>query len=458
MSVLRWAVADADRMARRLAALRRCGAWVDKAVVRPGFTEPERRAQRYVAREAVQAGLHAWVDAAGNLLVGRPGAGEVGGRGSLAAGRDASGGGSRAAGQRAGAGDVAGGRGSLAAGRDSGGRGSRVAGQSAGVGDVAGGRGSVLAEQNAGAAAGDASWVRPRLILGAHLDTPPGGDRFGGAHGVVAALEVLQVVAESAGDRELACEPVVVVFANSAGALFPQPGWGANAVLGSVERDPADRFGTPLRHPLHQAGGDLDALDSAAWPSPTMAWLGVEVDRCGELDGSADLGIVAGFQGRASFEIGAGVRGGLVDVAVSESLAAVAAAGHGSVTLGRLILPSDEVLALVELCDPSPATLAAVQDMERQIGSPVAVRRVLTADPADADFALAKLLAEAADVQSLRHTAVTTRAGGDAQLFAPTVPTGALLVPATGDRVAGSCLTAAVEVLLQVTRTLVGLR
>ncbi|MEY9908440.1 N-carbamoyl-L-amino-acid hydrolase [Catenulispora sp. MAP12-49] len=426
MSVLRWAVADADRMARRLAALRRCGAWVDKAVVRPGFTEPERRAQRYVAREAVQAGLHAWVDAAGNLLVGRAGAGEVGGRGSLAAGRDASGGGSRAAGQRAGA------------------------------GDVAGGRGSVLAEQRAGV--GAASWVRPRLILGAHLDTPPGGDRFGGAHGVVAALEVLQVVAESAGDRELACEPVVVVFANSAGALFPHPGWGANAVLGSVEREPADRFGTSLRYPLHQAGGDLDALDSAAWPSPAMAWLGVEVDRCGELDGSADLGIVAGFQGCASFEIGAGVRGGSVDVAVSESLAAVAAAGHGSVTLGRLILPSDEVLALVELCDPSPATLAAVKDMERQIGSPVAVRRVLTADPADADFALAKLLAEAADVQSLRHTAVTTRAGGDAQLFAPTVPTGALLVPATGDRVAGSCLTAAVEVLLQVTRTLVGLR
>ncbi|WP_370366690.1 hypothetical protein [Catenulispora sp. GP43] len=422
MSVLRWSVADADRMARRLAVLRRCGAWVDKAVVRPGFTEPERRAQRYVAREAVQAGLHAWVDAAGNLLVRRA----VGDVGDM---RDA---------------------GAAAAGHAS-----LVAGQVPGC--AAAGRGNHLPGQ----LASDATGPIPRLILGAHLDTPPGGDRFGGAHGVVAALEVLQVVAESAGDRDLACEPVLVVFANSAGALFPHPGWGAKAVLGSVEREPADRFGTPLRHPLHQAGGDLDALDSAAWPVPPAAWLGIEVDRCGELDGSAGLGIVAGFQGRASFEIRAGARGGPVDLAVSESLAAVAAAEHGSVTLGRLILPSDEVLALVELCDPSPATLAAVQNIAARVGSPVVVRSVLTADPVDADTALAKLLAEAADLQSLPHTPITTRAGGDAQLFAaavPAVPTGTLLLPATGDRVAGPCLTAAVEVLLQVTRTVVGLR
>ncbi|WP_418959815.1 M20 family metallo-hydrolase [Streptomyces tritici] len=64
---------DGARLLDRLDRLAEIGAGENGGVTRMGFSEADREARAHVARQAVEAGLTAAVDAGGNLLIRRPG-------------------------------------------------------------------------------------------------------------------------------------------------------------------------------------------------------------------------------------------------------------------------------------------------------------------------------------------------------------------------------------------------
>jgi N-carbamoyl-L-amino-acid hydrolase len=65
---------NAERLLATMAQMGRFGELPDGGISRPGFSEPERRARDHLARRAVHLGLCPEIDAAGNLIVRRPGA------------------------------------------------------------------------------------------------------------------------------------------------------------------------------------------------------------------------------------------------------------------------------------------------------------------------------------------------------------------------------------------------
>ncbi|HEU0024496.1 MAG TPA: Zn-dependent hydrolase [Thermoleophilaceae bacterium] len=101
------------------------------------------------------------------------------------------------------------------------------------------------------------------VAVGSHLDSVPGGGWLDGALGVMAALEVLRVAAESGAERSVA----LVDFADEEGARFGRSLFGSSAVGGTL--DPAaleglrDSGGRAIREVLAENGVDLDAAPRA---------------------------------------------------------------------------------------------------------------------------------------------------------------------------------------------------
>jgi len=409
---------DGDRMLRRLADLGRIGVNPAGGITRAGFSDQDRQAQRFLAREASQAGLHAWVDPAGNLLFRR----------------------------------------------------------------------------------GDADERRPRLLMGSHIDTVVNGGGFSGAYGVVAALEVLQVLAEDVGAEPPHCEPVVVAFANDEGALFPQVLWGSKALAGcgdELPAEPADRFGRPLRETLRQAGGDLDSLAAAAWsPESISAFLELHIEQGPILeDSGVPIGVVDSISGRLLFDVTvlgrAGHAGttpmtGRSDALVTASrivLAAdeIARSGRCQVaTTGRLTLRPDaanvipsEAFATVEFRDGSRSRLAAAErdflDAVRRIadaagpGVGVEAERSFVIEPVATDPRLRQAIATAAGELGLACVELPSEACHDAQIIATIAPVGMIFVPCRSgvshvpeEHADPENLIAGAEVLLRVARSLQG--
>ncbi|MFJ9894130.1 Zn-dependent hydrolase [Streptomyces sp. NPDC091280] len=307
---------------------------------------------------------------------------------------------------------------------------------------------------------------RQALMMGSHLDTVVNGGRLDGTYGVVAALEVLQVFEEHGAD--LPYEPVAVAFANEEGALFPQPFWGSMAIAGrlaGLPREPCDHSGRPLREALRLAGGDLDALGSAAWQHGSVAaYLELHVEQGPVLERAGSrIGVVEAITGRTVLTLE--VRG---------------AAGHSGTSpmqgrrdaltaAARVVLAVEHVARDRELCrvatvgwlDPHPNTPNTIAgsvrltvdlrdtDVWRAAAAEEAVRRALRAiaaatgteievvaetrsDPTSTDPVLRAAVECGADELGLAHRTLPSGAGHDAQMIADIAPIGMIFVPSIG--------------------------
>ena len=93
----------------------------------------------------------------------------------------------------------------------------------------------------------------PEVWSGSHLDTVPGGGRFDGALGVLAALEAVAALAAHRWPASLA----VVVFRDEEGWRFGRGFFGSRAVCGRVTEDElesADVDGIRVRDALDELG------------------------------------------------------------------------------------------------------------------------------------------------------------------------------------------------------------
>ncbi|MFE7093171.1 Zn-dependent hydrolase [Streptomyces erythrochromogenes] len=326
--------------------------------------------------------------------------------------------------------------------------------------------GNIVMRASLSASVGGEAGERQVLMMGSHLDTVVNGGRLDGAYGVLAALEVVQTLADSGLDT--VCEPVAVAFANEEGALFPQPFWGSMAVAGrlaALPQEPADHHNRPLREALRLAGGDLDALGSACWPAGSIAaYLELHVEQGPVLERSGNrIGVVEAITGRTVLTLE--VRGSAGHSGTSPMLGrrdAMAAAA-------RVVLATENLATERRLCrvatvgrlDPHPNTpntiAGAVRltvdlrdtDVWRMTGAEQVLRRMLRSielstgteievvaetrsDPVSADLRLRSAIEQSADGLDLAHEVLPSGAGHDAQVVADLAPIGMIFVPSLG--------------------------
>lgn len=303
---------------------------------------------------------------------------------------------------------------------------------------------------------------KPVVLLGSHLDTVVDGGRLDGTYGVMAACEVVRVLART----DLPVEPVAIAFTNEEGAGFPYPFFGSLALTGKVDVEAAtvaaERAGRPLRAALRAAGGDLDTLDAAAWtPGSIACYLELHIEQGPVLEArNIPIGVVDAITGRTILDITVRGRQGhagttpmalrrdalptaaRVVLAVEELAAERGLCAVG--TVGRLdtepnvtnVIPGLVTLT-AEIRDSGPDRLRAAEralvgDLAR-LGSAtgldidVTVRPVTAPTPTTAPARRA--IAEAAGTLGLAHLEMFSSAGHDAQIVSDIAPIGMIFVP-----------------------------
>jgi N-carbamoyl-L-amino-acid hydrolase len=373
---------DRERLLSTFTEMGRFGAQPDGGVSRPGFSEAERQARDHLARRAVERGLTASIDAAGNLIIRRPG-------------YDA---------------------------------------------------------------------TAPTLMMGSHLDSVTNGGRYDGTYGVVAAVEVLTVLADRR--RPGVLEPVAVAFSNEEGARFPYPFFGSRAVAGGtalpdeLPAEAVDAFAIELR----RSGGDLSALRSARWPTAIGAYLELHIEQGPTLERTGTpIGVVDVINGRTVFTIevhGRQAHAGTTPmdcradalaaaarvVMVVESIArehrlcAVATVGDLVVEPGEANVIAGHVRLTAEMRDPGRARLLRAERelrarlglAETTMGTRIAVDAVMRTDPVAVDTAVAGQIRAAARSLDLPEVTLPSAAGHDAQIISAVAPIGMIFVPSRG--------------------------
>lgn len=137
----------------------------------------------------------------------------------------------------------------------------------------------------------------PPVLVGSHLDTVPGGGRFDGILGVVAALEVVSALNEAGRATRHPIE--IVNWTNEEGARFTPAMLASGAVVGVFARDwvyaRTDRHG-------HTFGEELARIgyrgEEANRPSAIAASLELHIEQGPILEGGGEsVGIVEGVVG-----------------------------------------------------------------------------------------------------------------------------------------------------------------
>lgn len=254
---------------------------------------------------------------------------------------------------------------------------------------------------------------RPALGTGSHLDSVPGGGRFDGVVGVVAAVEVVRMFQRSG--FTLGRPLRVVCFATEEGARFGQACLGSRAVvgLGSSDIDELrDAEGISRAGAMREVGLDPSHLDGARWdPNDWGAFVEVHVEQ----------GTVLESQG---------VRVGIVDLVSGSTrlqLELVGRASHsgGTPMLGRadaLAAASEIVLAAERVAtDPRHrGTRATVGRLQVAPGNITTIpgRVTFSLDVRDVDsdrqrLTVMEILRRAAESSARRNVTMRLRLIGD---------------------------------------------
>lgn len=227
----------------------------------------------------------------------------------------------------------------------------------------------------------------PPLLLGSHLDTQPTGGRFDGALGVLAALEVLEALADAGVETPRAVE--VVAWTNEEGSRF-SPGCFGSQAFAAGRIDPA--WENALSLDGERLGDELAATlaalaDAAMRPlGGTIAgYLELHIEQGPVLEREEiAVGAVTGIQGTRWLEIaiaGAAAHAGTTPSSFRrDPMVAAAAALHdlyGNVmprdenarlTVGRLRAEPGSINAVpervifsVDIRHPDPARLDAIE-------------------------------------------------------------------------------------------------
>ena len=306
----------------------------------------------------------------------------------------------------------------------------------------------------------------PAIVLGSHTDTVPGGGRYDGALGVIAAIEVVQAIKDSGRTSRHPVE--VMVFTNEEGTGFHRWLLGSRAVAGLWEPEDFSAVGddgVTLASRLPDLGGNISRIDGARRrPDELACYLELHIEQGPTLHrGGFPIGVVTGITGRSVYHIDivgeanhAGttpmpLRRDAMSAAAQVALAVRHIAGEMEVcrvgTVGSMevhpnaanVIPGRVVLGC-EFRDERMESLAAAEvELRRtaeevahaeQVAITVTAQRNTPSVPISSN--MQQLIADAAGLAGLEHISLPSGAGHDAQAIATVTPSAMVFVPSVG--------------------------
>lgn len=304
----------------------------------------------------------------------------------------------------------------------------------------------------------------PAVLSGSHLDTVPHGGRYDGALGVIAALEVAQVLKETSARLVRPYE--VVVWADEEGGRFGTGLLGSRAAIGvltSEELDTTrDKDGILLRDALRPfAHGTLASAELD--PANYHAYLEVHIEQGSRLiDEGYQVGLVEGIVGISRLVVNltgqanhagttpmnrrrdALVAASNIVLAVRElglrSMPGVATVGQLKISPGAANVIPGEVTLTIEMRHLEESVLDRMVDEARELvkriayndGVDYAATLLKSSRPCLTDERLKKILRESIVDLGLQFLALPSGAGHDAQSVAKIMPAAMLFVPSIG--------------------------
>ena len=304
----------------------------------------------------------------------------------------------------------------------------------------------------------------PPVLAGSHLDSQPGGGRFDGVYGVVAALEALTVLAEQ-GVRP-PTDLVCVAWMNEEGSRFAPGMMGSEAFAGVRSLDDVraarDASGVSVAEALDALHVAVPGLRHRALGFPLKAYIEAHIEQGPVLEAQAQvIGVVTGIQGKKTFDIVIeGERGHAGTLAMADrrdalaAFARVAAAlyaelgGHDAAvkfTIGRLqvepnapsVVP-ERVTLRVDLRHPENAVLdllgARLAALCATHAAPCEARVTPLVDAPSSGFdpSLQQAIALASEALGHPHMPILSAAGHDARHMAPLCPSAMIFIPCRG--------------------------
>lgn len=146
----------------------------------------------------------------------------------------------------------------------------------------------------------------PCVMLGSHIDTVVNGGRYDGALGVLAAVEVAQVLHESATGLPTPLE--VVSFVDEEGARWSGGFFGSRALTGTLDAATmarTDRSGTAFEAALREFALDPQRVQEAARePGDIGSYLELHIEQGAVLEAAnVALGAVTGIAGTLALAV-----------------------------------------------------------------------------------------------------------------------------------------------------------
>ena len=301
----------------------------------------------------------------------------------------------------------------------------------------------------------------PTLLLGSHLDSVPYGGRFDGALGVLAALEVLQVVKEN--NIPLKAHLEAIDFTDEEGRFVGL--MGSQALTGRLREGQVTNTGGDIddfKKALTKAGLREESLVSAGRDSEKIiGYLELHVEQGKRLfDQGISIGVVTSIVGIRSFKvrfIGRADHAGTT--AMNQRLDAAQGASAFTLAVGDLVMkdfpgcvatvgnmvfepgafnvvPQTVTVTLEfraekndKLDNMENGLLAQASIAAERFGLGVETEPLERADPVRMDGLCKKAIAKACKELGLKITAVPSGAGHDAQMLAQVCPAGMIFVP-----------------------------
>lgn len=308
----------------------------------------------------------------------------------------------------------------------------------------------------------------PRLVIGSHVDTPPGGGGFDGTAGMVAAVEVARYFASRQPGLQ---HPLrVACFAGEEDARFGDGRLGSRAAAGLLAPSALDALiddsGVTASAALENLGLDPNAVGSAQWkPDECAAFFELHVEQGNELEETGvSVGLADGVTGHCRIDLtieGRSNHAGSAPMAQrSDPVPAVAelilaaegvaqtSSVHGPrVTVGRLLVepcsPStiaSRVRLSIDVYDGDAESLDAVARSIIQAAGEITRRRQTTlvagvvahTRPAVLPTWLRQIGVQAVAELGIDYRLVMSRGLRDTQVMNEIMPAGLVLVPSRG--------------------------
>ncbi|MCW5230611.1 hydantoinase/carbamoylase family amidase [Verminephrobacter eiseniae] len=301
----------------------------------------------------------------------------------------------------------------------------------------------------------------PPVLTGSHLDSQPGGGRFDGVYGVLAALEVLTTLAGHGVHPPV--DIICVAWMNEEGSRFAPGMMGSQAFAGvrSIEavRAVRDADGIPVAAALDALHAAFPALRRRPLGFPVAAYVEAHIEQGPVLQAQQRvIGVVTGIQGKKTFDIViSGARGHAGTLAMAErrdalwAFTRIAAAlyaeigGHDDAvkfTIGRLqVAPNapsvvpERVTLRIDLRHPDDTVLEHLGQrlvaLCQALAAPCRASVTPLADTASNGFdpALQQAIAQAAACIGQPHMPILSAAGHDARQMAPLCPSAMIFIP-----------------------------